>query len=106
MGDAQECFFNVGSNQLSAGGKSLCLKHVWVYYHMVRNDLDNVVVMEDDPLFTAEAGKALRALPKELRQAKGYTTVMPSGCNHEHARRYGGPGSKKTQHLWGPGYNS
>merc|ERR1719265_1351375 len=40
------------------------MKHLWVYHEMVRRQLGNVVVMEDNPVFRDELGD----LPKNLQE--------------------------------------
>lgn len=88
---------------------SLCLKHLWVYYHTAKHGLENVVVMEDDTEFMREdVVQELQRLPSVL--PRDYLVVHVSGCwggIHANTSEPPLPGSGPGQgRVYGPGYGS
>lgn len=100
--EVRKCFF-AQPNMFSAGVRSLSMKHLWVYTHMMRKGLQNVVVMEDDAAFNygsfPSPAQSLNDLVAEVPH--DYDMVQLSGCLGMHAGK-----NKINEHLYGPGYAS
>ena len=98
-----ECFSDRTAQQAyiyrhtTRGEDSLSLKHMAIYYHIVRNSFQNVLVLEDDAMFVHPDWrsnnsiwqKILRDLPHD------YDVLFLSGCCDIHE-----VGTKVTEHLY------
>jgi len=91
------------------------LKHLWVYHEMVRRQLRNVVVMEDNAIFRDSVGEMrsrLRELMKSLPSEHGVVMLGDGDMSQGHPWRAAEielsfetthAGQKVGEHLYGPG---
>lgn len=97
--DIRDCLVN--SQKQSGGVDSLSIKHLWAYYHTLKNKYKHVLVMEDDMHF--ETANVIESLQELVRSVPAdYTTVHISGCLGFHAL----DPPKFGSHLHGPGQAS
>lgn len=83
------------------------LAHFWVHYYVMLRGLTNVIIMEDDAYFCAAEtlNSSVAELLAEVRTLDpNYSIVQLSGCPCGHPLRKPHPASRKTSHIFGPGF--
>lgn len=105
-----KCFFaHHPKKSMSAPVRSLSMKNVWVYTHMIRKGLKNAIVMEDDSAFD------YTTFPNPVQSLNELVATVPhdydfvhiSGCKNFHRHAHENNKHRKiNDHLYGPNFES